>query len=198
MARREYDALVEKVDAFAQGVSGRREADMACRAGCTGCCHVQLGVSSVEAAAIREHLASLPAEPRSALAARAAGHRPDGPDAPCVMLGDDGRCAIYPARPLVCRTQGLPLLYEGGLVPAEAVLGRSERGDVTWCPLNFTEAPPEPADVLDADRIDQMLALVNRRFVADGRDEEGDPTERIALVTLAEQVAELNPAGRRS
>lgn len=166
---------------------------MECRAGCTGCCQVQLTVSPVEASAIRDHLASLPAEPRAALATRAASRRPDRPDAPCVMLGDDGRCAIYPARPLICRTQGLPLLYESDLLPAEAVLGRTERGDVTWCPLNFTHAPPEAEDVLDADRIDQMLALVNRRFVAgeeptSTRDEEDDPSGRVALVALARRL----------
>jgi Fe-S-cluster containining protein len=189
----EYQALVDKVDAFAAAVTGRRREDLRCGPGCAACCQVQLSVSPVEAAAIRRHLRGLPEAERAAIAAAAAAASGGGAGGACVMLRGDGTCAIYAARPLVCRTQGLPLRYPAGVIPKEAVMARAQargadmararaRADgVTWCPLNFTAGPPQGADVLDAGRVDEILALVSRRHAA--RTGE-DPLSRHALVDL--------------
>jgi hypothetical protein len=100
------------------------------------------------------------------------------------MLEEDGRCAIYPHRPLVCRTQGLPLRYPEGVIPALAVLARGRDGGdpITWCPLNFREHPPDAGDVLDAERVDAMLALSDRE--AGGR-----PGARTSLRALAAETS---------
>lgn len=103
------------------------------------------------------------------------------------MLRGEGTCAIYAARPLVCRTQGLPLRYPDGVIPKEAVMaqGKTKPGaadGIIWCPLNFTASPPRGPDVLDAGRVDEILALVNRRHAE--RTGE-DPLSRHALVDLA-------------
>lgn len=171
-----YEALREKVDAFAREVTARRE-DVVCRAGCSGCCHARLSVSDVEADALRAALSEPSPEARARLEAQL--ERPDD-DPRCVLLGDDGRCAAYAGRPLVCRTQGLPLRYPAGTVPVEA-LRASAGGDVTWCPLNFESAPPEPGDVLDAERVDVMLALVNREHTS-------TPTRRTPIETIVLQL----------
>lgn len=105
-------------------------------------------------------------------------------DVRCVMLGDDGRCAVYTARPLVCRSQGLPLAYPNDVVPIEAVRARAGDKALVWCPLNFTARPPTGPDVLDAGRLDEALALLNRAFVG-----EGDPLVRIDLRDLVAAAA---------
>ena len=156
----EYRALVEKVDAFAAEAAAR--ADLRCRAGCSSCCHVELELCDVEAAVIEVAIRGLPEARRRALRGRP---RSDA----CPLLDDEGRCEVYEARPLVCRTQGLALRYPAGTVPVEAVMGRAGDAEVTWCPLNFTERGPGPAEVLDAERVDVMLALVNRRAAGDAR-----------------------------
>jgi len=75
----------------------------------------------------------------------------------CPLLVDD-RCSIYQSRPLICRTQGLPLLME-------AEDGEQE---VDFCPLNFTEAGA--VDDLDEDHLAPLdalnlrLALVNLEY----------------------------------
>jgi uncharacterized protein len=194
-----HRALVEKVDAFSAGVHARRAASMACRPGCSACCQVELTVCDVEAAQVREGLRALDVVARDSLRARLdpAEDEPAENGGPCVMLGDDGRCAIYAARPLVCRTQGLPLRYPRDTVPVDAVMGRARgTGDpLTWCPLNFHDGPPEPVDVLDAERVDAMIAVSNRAYLggmARTRAEEpgrtGDPTRRVALRTLAREI----------
>jgi hypothetical protein len=174
-----YRELVAKVDAFGSKVHAERSSDMRCAPGCAACCDVALTVCPTEAAPIRRAVATLSADARARLAARADAL--EGQDGPCVML-EDGRCVVYDVRPLVCRTQGLPLAYPPGFVPLEAVFAKDARGhDLTWCPLNFEGAPPRPADVLDAGRIDEMLALVDRLNAT----EPDAPGDRVSLLELA-------------
>ncbi len=134
----------------------------------------------VEAALLREGAAALDDAARERLSARLEAL---APGAPCVFLEDDGRCAVYASRPLVCRTQGLPLRYPDGLVPVEAIFSRARGGGgaITWCPLNFTERAPSSEDVLDAARVDTMLALSNR-------EAGGDAERRTALADLAREA----------
>lgn len=107
-------------------------------------------------------------------------------DAPerCVMLEDDGRCAVYASRPLVCRSQGLALAYPSDVVPVEAVRARAGDKALVWCPLNFTTRPPTGADVLDAGRLDEALAVLNRASVG-----TRDPLTRWALRDLVSAAA---------
>lgn len=185
----EYAALRLKVDGFAAAVTARRGADLKCQSGCAACCHVQLTVSPVEAAAITAQLTTLPAEARAAL--RQGLERPST-DRRCVMLLSDDTCAIYPARPLVCRSQGLPLSYSPEQVPEEARLGLLADGRaLTCCPLNFTDParPPRSEDALDGERVDVLLSLVNRRFVS-GAEPDTSPLARYALADLAREFVE--------
>jgi uncharacterized protein len=173
-----YRAILAKVDAFAAAVTERRAGDLACRPGCDACCRVELSVCHLEADAIRRHLKGLPPAVRERLRERAGstqGRR-------CVMLETEGTCAIYDARPTVCRTQGLPLRYPKGFVPEEALAGRLGEDGVTWCMLNFTVDAPEPRDVLDAERVDLLVGLANQEHCA---AHGTDPLGRVALRVLA-------------
>lgn len=160
--RAEYRALRDKVDAFAARAHAAQAPWLNCRAGCDGCCRTRRTAWAVEIDVLRAHIATLPAERRAALAARreapavVAGAR-------CVFLDDDGRCAVYEARPLICRTHG----------PAV----RLPDGDTVWCGLNFEGLEPAavldrlPAGaVLDLDLLNRMLVLVNERYLQ-ARDE---------------------------
>ncbi len=94
-----------------------------CRRGCADCCRDDLTVFTVEAERIRRDFpAVLTQAPRT-------------PGA-CAFLNDGSSCRIYPARPYVCRTQGLPLRY----------FEIDEEGEVREyrdiCPLNEPDGPP--------------------------------------------------------
>ena len=181
----DYRRLRDRVDAFAAEVSERRRDDLSCGPGCSACCEAHLSVSAIEAAEVVRALDALAPERREALRARA-GREAEG-DPRCVMLDDDGLCAVYEARPIVCRTQGLPLLYPPGFVPAEAVLGPTPKGDVTCCPLNFTRSQPSARDVLDMGHVDTMLALIGRLVGSSGSPdaESADAEARFSLAALA-------------
>jgi hypothetical protein len=124
-ARNELEGLHEAVDRAAAALAERHRGRLRCGRGCSACCVDGLTVFEVEAERIRvEHGELL----RSG--------RPHPPGA-CAFLGDAGECRIYPARPYVCRTQGLPLRWLEEGPGAEVV----ERRDI--CPLNEAGEPLE-------------------------------------------------------
>ena len=156
-----YAKLVGRVDDLTHLIAERRAGDLACGRGCTACCRVQLTLSPLEASAVRAALAGLSRATRERIRARACEEQLD-PHAPCVMLEEDGGCAIYASRPLVCRTQGHALRYPLGTLPDEAIFALSDGGEITWCPLNYGGDPPCSEDVLEAERIDELLARLDR------------------------------------
>ncbi len=187
-----YDDLCANADGFFETVLSRRRDDMLCASGCDGCCQVQLSVCAVEADAVRRALGSLDAKTKSALRLKADALAESGatsdPAPPCVMLDADGRCAVYEGRPLVCRTHGLPLMYaDAPDVPVDALTASAERL-LVWCDLNFTKRPPERADVLDGDRLNGALALVNRAFAESATEGSADAPARFSLVALVQNV----------
>ncbi len=151
-----------------------REA-LACRDGCFGCCLGLFALPVTEALAVLEAWRRLPAAVREDVRLRARRlveisaplfpgdtsrgildpERTDADDerffesvaaAPCPLLAlPAGRCLAYAARPVTCRTYGLPLAREGTLI---------EPG----CALNVVDAAPPRrlAAALDAHR---LLAL---------------------------------------
>lgn len=151
---------MEEVDALAERLSAHYSKHLVCRAGCSGCCQHHLSVFEVEATAIAAAVSGLPGETRLRIeqqARKVEEGEQRGEAVACPLLVDD-RCSIYQSRPLICRTQGLPLLYE-------AADGEPE---IDFCPLNFTA--PDATDDLDEarlvplDGLNLKLALINLRY----------------------------------
>lgn len=174
-----YRALVARVDEHARRVHGDRPRAFACAAGCSGCCQAGLTVFPIEAEAIRQWLAG--AGGRSGAGHPPAAGLPDRRVEPsrgggCALLDAAGRCTIHPARPLLCRTHGLPLVIrddDGELV-----------GDV--CPLNFDGgaglAELESTDFLAVDTVNAVLASLHAAWCGVSG---ADPEERVPLADLA-------------
>src|SRR5262245_35503517 len=127
-----YSELASKVDAFFERVQERHGGDMMCGSGCSHCCHVRLSITGVEARAIRDELATWPADRKQTLAANVASARTDH----CAALDASGRCLIYSVRPIVCRSHGAPIrMRDTRSLPV-----------VTACTNNFTAHGPAAAD----------------------------------------------------
>lgn len=151
-----YRELAAKADAFFARVEERHGDQMLCGSGCFDCCLVKLSVTPVEGAVIEELLATLPAEARARLAERA---KRDDPDR-CAALEDDGRCAIYAGRPLVCRSHGVPIRQ------------RDARGEIVvdTCFRNFAEHGAGAADpdcVLDQATLSTILLAIDSAHAAE-------------------------------
>lgn len=154
----EYAAVVERVQAFADRAAAAQAEHLVCARGCDGCCRLRRTAFAVEIAALRRQVDQLGPTQKAALQARRldpavqAGTR-------CVFLDADGGCAVYAARPIICRTHG----------PAVT----SAASGVVWCGLNFSDLAPEavpgvvpPAGLLDLDRINTLLSVVDARYRA--------------------------------
>lgn len=152
-----YRQLIESVDLLTARLSSRYAEHLVCRSGCSGCCHHHLSVFAVEAATVGAAIEALPEPLRVQLneqARKTLELEARGQSAICPMLVDD-RCSVYESRPMICRTQGLPLLIEA----------EDGEAEVDFCPLNFTDenaiADLDQDYLVPLDDLNLKLALVN-------------------------------------
>lgn len=126
---------------------------------------VDLSVFQVEADSIREWFSGLPAGKRSQLEEL---WSKDKPSEACAFLVDDA-CTIYEARPLICRTQGLPLRFvEGG------------QGFLDICPLNEEMLNTvSSTEIMNLDLVNVILAGIEKA--------EGENRPRTKLKTLRDE-----------
>jgi Fe-S-cluster containining protein len=99
--------------------------EVRCRKGCADCCHAVFDVSLAEARLLRRHFETLTRRERRAALARAdralaawnalAAEQADISIARirCPLLTDQGVCICYDARPINCRTYGVPTAIRG-------------------------------------------------------------------------------------
>lgn len=155
----QYDKLCQYCDAQFQYTFQAFQPYMQCQKGCADCCLLE-AVLPLEAAVIASYLESLETNEKK----RVFGNNPlftpretgkeSQEDSPCVFLSPERICLIYPVRPLICRTHGLPLTYPERPVP-------------DTCPLNFQVynlAQIEPRYVLDVENITTNLLRLNLAY----------------------------------
>ena len=135
---------LQRLDRWFEIVSAKHPGVIPCKRGCSNCCYGPFDISVADLLLLREGLALLPEKDRSAIRYRGKALldrmrklAPQwGPpwdlreidtdrfdeiaellaDAPCPLLGEDGGCAVYAHRPLICRVMGLPMMTAEGLV----------------------------------------------------------------------------------
>lgn len=177
-----YRQFLQRIEAHSARIESRWSEQLACQKGCSGCCHRDLSVFPIEAERIRTYLEELGTRPLPAVLPP-----PLTPTAltvlelegaiPCAMLDSDGLCRIYEARPMICRTHGLPLA-----IPDDD----NVYGDV--CPLSFdggaglAEVPGD--DFLSLETVNTVLAALNQQFV----QRAVVAPERVSLRTLARET----------
>ena len=131
-----------------------------CRRGCYDCCVDNITVFEIEAARIIASHAQLLA------------HARPHPIGACAFLDQNGGCRIYPQRPYVCRTQGLPLRW----LDTDPEGHTNEYRDI--CPLNdhipLTQLPPEACWTLG--RTEKLLRQAQQQH--------GGTLRRVALRAL--------------
>lgn len=156
-----YLALAAKVDAFFARVRERYPGALRCDLGCSACCHQHLTVVSSEFRRVAAAALVLPEVARDALRARLDAGRDDPR---CPLLDDAGACRVYAARPLICRSHGVPVAVPAG--PE----GEATRRDV--CPENFSAGPAlddlDADCVLDVSHLDRVLGVIDHLAGGDG------------------------------
>jgi Fe-S-cluster containining protein len=123
-AQHDLVALHDEVDRETRALAVVHADRIQCRRGCHACCVDELTVTQIEAERIRRAHSDLLATGTP------------NPVGACAFLDREGACRVYAERPLVCRSQGLPLqiFFEDEQDEIE------ERRDI--CPLNLEGGPP--------------------------------------------------------
>lgn len=145
-----YHRLVEKVDSLCEGIASMLGESLTCHPGCSSCC-LAISVFPVEAVALIEAANRLTPGQLKHLKQHLEGWKPGDT---CPLL-EESRCLLYEARPIICRTHGLPILISepGG-----------KRVDV--CPLNCHGLEKIPGNAMvDLERLNTMLVAVNSLYM---------------------------------
>ena len=159
-----YRQMVARVDALCREIRDVLSGRITCSEGCSSCC-TAITLFPVEAAALNAALEALPTDQQMAIRRHVAEHA-DGERCP---LLEHHRCLLYAARPIICRTHGLPIIYSEG----------SQR-KTDCCPLNTIEDESVPgAAVIDLDRLNTLLVAVNALYVSHA--DLDDPPERLTI-----------------
>lgn len=146
---------------------------LVCGPGCSNCC-VNFAVFPVEFYAILSEMKETGLAPDALSFAESSS---------CGFLSG-GLCIIYPFRPIICRTHGLPILYID-----------DSSGEVKWevsfCELNFSgESKIEFSEhmLLDIEKINAELYRINQDFIASHDSGQAhNSKKRIPLGDLAAQ-----------
>ncbi len=142
-----YAELLEKLDAFFRRVLERYGAEMRCAPGCTDCCQRSLCLFPFEVERMLNAAERLSGDRQEGIVQRAR-RAADDPGAACPFLCE-GLCLIYEARPVICRTHGLPMLVEG-------------EESLSMCVYNLKNLNRLDGDcVLDLGPVNRILATIN-------------------------------------
>jgi Fe-S-cluster containining protein len=163
-----YAQLIVRVDALCNGIAAALGEQITCSAGCSSCC-TAITIFPVEAAAIRNALENLPHQQAEEIRRHVLKH---ADDERCPLLLHH-RCMLYEARPIICRTHGLPIVYT-----------TDDQRSSDCCPLNLTEAESVSGScVVDLDKLNTLLVAVNSIYLS-----QTDSTESPERLAIAEVI----------
>lgn len=166
-----YYRLRDKVDQLCEGIIARLGDALTCHAGCSSCC-CAISVFPVEAAALLEAASQLAPDQLQQLKEQL--NTPHNDDRCPLLL--DNRCLLYQARPIICRTHGLPILFDDE---------SGRRVDV--CPLNCQGMTRLPGDTLiNLEQLNELLVSINALYL---RESQAELPERVNLTSLKELLS---------
>ncbi len=192
----DYFALRDKIDSKAAVITAYYADNIICRSGCSSCC-IPISLMPVEFYAIKKELEDKKLPPglfdgfsgrctaSRSVKTEYASSEPDGnidtePES-CIFLNNSA-CSIYRHRPVICRTQGLPLLYYSEY---------PENYTLAVCGLNFTAVDDDfefdTEFAIDLDMVNSSLYRINKDFSDKNHYQPGKDTDgRIPLKLLFE------------
>ena len=165
-----YLELLNRIDKQTKRLVALHRKALVCRPGCTSCC-TNLSVYPVEFHAIRQAMTRAGMDPEKLTFDTSAS---------CGFL-NEGLCRIYPFRPIICRTHGLPILFLD-----------DSSGEYSWevsfCELNFSgRGNIEFTDemLLDIEEINTDLSRINHDFITLKKQEKEHLPLRVPLRALS-------------
>jgi uncharacterized protein len=163
-----YRQLTARVDALCNTIKTALREQITCSAGCSSCC-TSITVFPVEASALRIALKTLPDRQAEEILRHVSEHA-EGERCPLLL---HNRCLLYEARPIICRTHGLPIIYT-----------TDGQRSSDCCPHNLSETESlSGTSVIDVDKLNTLLVAVNSIYLSQTESAETD-----VRVTIAEAL----------
>jgi hypothetical protein len=164
----QYQKLCQYCDEVFAATFDAFRAHIRCARGCAACCILET-IVPLEAYVIDSHLHTS-SSPILPVLQDGAGQSTEQ----CIFLHNN-ECTIYPVRPIICRTHGLPIIYP-------------DREGIDTCPLNFTDIDLTSIDkrfLFDAETITENLMRLNLAFciMTQKKDSAGDRIPLHWLIT---------------
>lgn len=158
----DYQALTQELDQYIEEISLRFKATLRCGPGCSECC-MAFSLLPLEAAILQQKTA----QGVITVDAKAVNITH------CSLLRNS-LCQVYEQRPIICRTQGLPIAY---VDPNDVSLI-----EVSACPLNFPiDFSFNHDDLLFMDHFNARLVKLNLHYC---RLHNLSPEKRIPISAL--------------
>jgi len=165
-----YYALRSEIDALSNKLINDHQQHLNCREGCDKCC-LNLKLFPVEYHAILTELTPDGIPSIETIT---------GEEDPCTFLKEH-LCSIYPSRPIICRTHGLPLLFTND---------EGTDMELALCELNFTDALDVEFTVDNTypeDSFVSRLYLINRNFMKHYKGAEYKGQQLIPLTDILKE-----------
>ncbi len=164
-----YRTLLEKIDRRLGQIP-----ECPCPDGCDQCCRISFTLFPVEAFHIRE--AFLRLSPATADRVRRQALDAHTPNCPFLQ---DGKCAVYTSRPVLCRMHGHPFLRRNEGEDELEIYPGCEHLPLESLPL--THNGNRKVSALDLDGVNELLAAVNDVFMKETGPEKNGPCRRISI-----------------
>lgn len=148
-----YEKLIAKVDQKFAEISSRYPRSLKCGRSCHSCCIPELSVFKVEKDYISKYISKTD-NLRDKLQTLEKQDTYEGKR--CKFLDEDGACAVYQARPIICRSHGAPIQ-----------VAQEPKVKYDVCPLNFRDADWDRFDQnasINLSLINSLLVLINQRY----------------------------------
>lgn len=143
-----YWNLINRIDQYSKEWSESPPFELSCQPGCDECCQARLTLFAVEVAAISRSLTerkdfTIP-DPKN--------------NGRCPFL-ENSRCSIYSLRPIICRTQGYPFVYEDddGQMASD-ICFHNRKGDEISLPAKY---------VINLETLNRCLSSLNYLYLAE-------------------------------
>lgn len=146
--------LQQNASDFFDKIAEKNALNMECKKGCSQCCMTDISVFEIEADRIRDYVRTHVADSEKRDQLQKVWETK--PIAGACHFLIENQCSIYEARPVICRTQGLPLYL-------------STENVLDFCPFNFKDGNPDKSDWLNLERLNTMLSIAAKSGGKDGR-----------------------------
>lgn len=165
-----YEKLVVKVDELCRSIETRLAGHLACRSGCSGCC-CRFTLFPVEAHTLKRAYNELSGDDKELVRQNL-----ETASGVCPLLKNN-LCLVYQARPIICRTHGLPILYSDDGIQKIDCCPENDLSGLNIC----------GSELVDIDRLNSLLVAVNTFYLKQTADNDLPVRLSITEILLPEK-----------